>query len=174
MPGGHARFDGTSFSIGCLNNSPPRMNVRNGWRMFHLPHLPATRSVNRRDGPEIYYVRGGSIFGKATKVAKNKIFRNPKKIQKVGKTRNFEFSKFLWLLEISEICLISLYVSFTNVKGNQPKWPIIGDSGQYQAEFISQDAQHHVRSIFFPDCLSSQDPMSLPSLEWAKPTESLV
>ena len=47
------------------------MNVRNGWHMLHLAHLPATRSVNdnRRDGPEIYYVRGGSIFGKATKVA---------------------------------------------------------------------------------------------------------
>ena len=73
MPGGHARFDGPSLSIGCLNNSPPRMNVRNGWRRLHLAHLPATRSVTttdtQRDGPEIYYVRGGSIFGKATKVA---------------------------------------------------------------------------------------------------------
>ena len=53
------------------------MNVRNGWHMLHLAHLPATRSVNnnnnnRRDGPEIYYVRGGSIFGKATKVAISK------------------------------------------------------------------------------------------------------
>ena len=66
-----ARYDGPSLFIGPSDNSPPRMNVRNGWHMLHLAHLPATRSVTnkRRDGPEIYYVRGGSIFGKATKVA---------------------------------------------------------------------------------------------------------
>ena len=39
--------------------------------MLHLAHLAATRSLTdkQRDGPEIYYVLGGSIFGKATKVA---------------------------------------------------------------------------------------------------------
>ena len=64
-----ARYDGPSLFIGPSDNSPPRMNVRNGWRRLHLAHLPATRSVNKRDGPEIYYVRGGSNFGKSTKVA---------------------------------------------------------------------------------------------------------
>ena len=67
-----ARYDGPSFSIDPSDSSLPREKVRNGWRMLHLAHLLATRSVNnRRDGPEIYYdvVMGGSIFGKATKVA---------------------------------------------------------------------------------------------------------
>ena len=71
MPAGHARYDGPSLSIGPSDSSLPRVEVRNGWRMLHLAHLPATRSVtdDRRDGPEIYYVEGGSIFGEATKVA---------------------------------------------------------------------------------------------------------
>ncbi len=41
-----------------------------------MAHAPSSSSAShtirydkRRDGPEIYYVRGGSIFGKATKVA---------------------------------------------------------------------------------------------------------
>ena len=67
-----ARYDGPSLHIGPSDSSLPRVEVRNGWRMVHLAHLPATRSLqtdDRRDGPEIYYVKGGSIFGKATKVA---------------------------------------------------------------------------------------------------------
>ena len=66
-----ARYDGPSLSIGPSDSSLRRVKVRNGWHMLHLAHLPATRSVtnDRCDGPEIYYVRGGSIFGKATKVA---------------------------------------------------------------------------------------------------------
>ena len=45
MPAGHARYDGPSLFIGPSDNSPPRMNVRNGWHMLHLAHPPATRSV---------------------------------------------------------------------------------------------------------------------------------
>ena len=67
-----ARYDGPSLSIGPSDSSLPRVEVRNGWHMVHLAHLPAIRSLTdrQRDGPEIYYVEGGSIFGKATKVAK--------------------------------------------------------------------------------------------------------
>ena len=72
MIGRAARYDGPSLPIGPSDSSLPRGKVRNGWRMLHLAHLPATRSLTdrQRDGPEIYYVEGGSIFGKATKVAK--------------------------------------------------------------------------------------------------------
>ena len=68
MPAGHARYDGPSLPIGPSDSSLPRVEVRNGWHMVHLAHLPATRSLHR-DGPEIYSVMVGSIFGKATKVA---------------------------------------------------------------------------------------------------------
>ena len=72
--GGHARYDGPSFSMDPSRKSLARGKVRGGCDALHLAHLAATRSLTdrQRDGPEIYYVLGGSIFGKATKVAKSK------------------------------------------------------------------------------------------------------
>ena len=75
-----------------------------------------------------------------------------------------------------EVRLESVRISKKMKPGRKPgPNKIIGDSGQHQAEFISQDEPTSRQiNIFCPDFLSSQDPMSLPSLECAKPSESLV
>ena len=68
----YARYDGPTFSIGCLNNFLPRMNVRNGSHGLHLD--PQNFEIwgfsgfqpHRRDGLKCVLRVGGPIFGKAT------------------------------------------------------------------------------------------------------------
>ena len=71
-----AHYDGPSLSIGPSDNSLARMNVRNGSDGLHLDPqnfefwgFSGFQPHNRRDGPESILRVGGSIFGKATKVA---------------------------------------------------------------------------------------------------------